>query len=63
MRWRKIKMKRLFILLFVLLTLFTVSSCGEKKILHCDECNAEVKVDAASEMDESWTIYCSNCNK
>lgn len=56
-------MKRVFIVLFVIVTLLTVSSCGAKKILHCDKCNAEVKVAADSEMDESWTIYCGDCNK
>ncbi len=55
-------MKRMFIVLLVIVTLLTVSSCGEKKILHCDKCNTEVKVDVDSEMDESWTIYCSDCN-
>ena len=56
-------MKKIHILLFVLVMLFTVSSCGAEKILHCDKCNTEVKVAADSEMDESWTIYCSDCNK
>ena len=56
-------MKRVFIVLFVIVKLLTVSSCEAKKILHCDKCNAEVKVAADSEMDESWTIYCGDCNK
>ncbi len=56
-------MKKIFIMLFVIIMLFAMSSCEEKKILHCDKCNVEVKVAADSDMDESWTIYCSDCNK
>ena len=55
-------MKKMFIMLFVFVMLLTVSSCGAKKVLHCDKCNAEVKVAADSEMEESWTIYCGECN-
>jgi DNA-directed RNA polymerase subunit RPC12/RpoP len=56
-------MKKAIVMLFLCLTLLAVSSCGAKKILHCDKCNAEVKVAADSEMDESWDIRCSDCNK
>ena len=33
------------------------------KIVHCDNCGEEVKVDLTSKMDDSWTIYCEKCNK
>ena len=37
--------------------------CGKTKILHCDNCNAEVEVSAKSNMDEDWAIYCDACDK
>ncbi len=56
-------MKRLFVLLFVILCTVFLFSCGEKKILHCDKCNTEVKISAKSDMDESWGILCEKCDK
>ncbi|MBP3633431.1 MAG: hypothetical protein J6J43_02530 [Oscillospiraceae bacterium] len=55
-------MKRIAVLLLVLLMLFTMSACGEKRILHCDGCGVECKVDADSNMTEDWLIYCKDCN-
>ncbi len=56
-------MKKLFILLVFVLCIVSLFSCGEKKILHCDKCNAEVKVSAKSDMDEDWGILCEKCDK
>lgn len=33
------------------------------KVVHCDNCGEEVKVEPTSKMDDSWTIYCEKCNK
>ena len=55
-------MKKVLILFLVLALLFCMTSCGKTKILHCDHCNAEIEVDANSNMDESWLVYCEECD-
>ena len=36
--------------------------CNEKKkIVHCDKCNKEISIDADSNMDEDWIIFCDEC--
>ena len=43
-----------------IVTLLAVSlpACG-KVTLHCDGCGKEVRAD--SNMDESWIVFCSDC--
>lgn len=33
------------------------------KVLHCDKCNSEVKVQENSNMEEDWAIFCESCNE
>lgn len=40
-----------------------LTGCGKTKILHCDHCGQEVKVQESSNMEESWIIYCEECNE
>ena len=54
--------KFLYILIFTVL-LLTLASCGKTKILHCDNCNAEISVSENSNMDEEWTVFCDECNE
>lgn len=35
--------------------------CNEKKIVHCDKCNKEISIDADSNLDEDWIIFCDEC--
>ncbi len=56
-------LKKIFAMLLVAVMLLSLTACGEKKILHCDRCNAEVKVDVKSNMEEDWIIYCGPCNE
>jgi len=60
-------MKRVLTLLVVLSLIagmmLMLCACGEKKILHCDNCGAEVEVKASSNMEEDWTIYCGPCDE
>jgi len=46
----------------VAVVMFTVTGC-KTKVLHCDNCNKEVKVAEKSEMEEEWTIFCKECNE
>ena len=55
-------MKKIFLILTLIVILTITTSCGEKKILHCDHCNKEVTVDAKSNTEEDWTIFCKECN-
>ena len=55
--------KKTLVLAMALLLSLSVSGCGEKKTLHCDHCNTEVKVGAKSNMTEEWIIYCEDCNE
>ena len=51
-------------LLFALfLTAAVLVSCGKQKTVHCDRCGKELHVSADSNVDESWTLYCSDCEK
>ena len=43
--------------------LLLAGGCAEPKVLHCDNCNKEVEVDAGSNMEEDWTVYCAECNE
>ena len=55
-------MKKLLIILTAVCIL-SCTSCTEKRILHCDSCNTQIKVKASSDMDEDWYIYCKTCNR
>lgn len=51
-------MKKLIVLLLTVVLVLVLCACG-KVTLHCDGCDKEVRADA--KMDESWIIYCSDC--
>ena len=53
--------KKLMILISVVGILMMLSSCGEKKILHCDKCGKEVSVAESSNMEEEWILFCPEC--
>ena len=57
--------KRILALLAAVLILVTLlAGCArETKTLHCDRCGKAVTVDADSNLDEDWILYCSNCEK
>ncbi len=55
--------KRILAALLVLVMLLGLAACGEKRIVHCDHCGSEVKIDADSNMEEDWIIYCGPCNQ
>lgn len=51
-------------IIMIILCLITVCGCGgEKKVVHCDRCGAEVQVKSESKVEESWTIYCDKCDE
>ena len=56
-------MKKTAAVVLTLCLMTVLSSCGEKKTLHCDNCGKEVTVSADSNMTEDWIVYCSDCEK
>ena len=52
-------------ILFVILALVTcMSACGkETKELTCDGCGKTVAVEADSNMDDSWILFCEECGE
>jgi len=56
-------LKRAAILLALLLLAAALISCGKQKTVHCDRCGKELHISADSNVDESWTLYCSDCEK
>ncbi len=55
-------LKKVLIFVLVCTMLLCLVGCGGgEKTLHCDRCNTEIKVDADSNMDESWIIFCEDC--
>lgn len=56
--------KRIIAILFALMILAVcLCGCGEKRELTCDNCGVKVQVDADSNMEEDWIIYCEECNE
>ena len=51
-------MKKLIALSLIAVLVLGLVACG-KKTLHCDGCGKEVSAD--SNMDESWSIFCADC--
>jgi len=56
-------MKQLLAMLLAAAMLLMLGGCGEQKVLTCDGCGAEVKVDADSNMEDGWIVYCPECEK
>lgn len=56
-------MKKFVLLLLALAMLLTMAACGATKTLHCDGCGTEVTVEASSNMEEDWIIFCGECNE
>ena len=56
-------MKKIFFILLAILFILVLAGCGETKTVHCDNCKKEVAVDAGSNMEEDWIVFCEECNK
>ena len=50
---------KLLIALTAMLLLLT--GCGGSKTITCDGCGKTQKISAGSKMDDSWIIYCQEC--
>ena len=52
-------MKKLIALCLAALMVLSLVGCKKTVTLHCDGCGKEVQADA--KMDESWIVYCKDC--
>lgn len=56
-------MKKFIALMMVIAMVFAFAGCSEKKVLKCDGCGADIQVDADSNMDDNWSLFCKDCNE
>lgn len=56
-------MKRLIATILLAASVLLLAACGKTKTVTCDNCGKTVRIAANSEMDDSWIIFCSDCEK
>lgn len=64
-------MKKIIAVLFaVLMVVFTFAACSSNngaadsgRIVHCDNCGREMSAGDNENIDDSWTLYCFDCEK
>ena len=49
--------------LTIVCLMFLLCACAESRIVHCDRCGAEITLDADSNIDEDWIVFCKTCEK
>ena len=56
--------KRFLSLILLAALLLSLMGCGgEPKIVHCDRCGDEIQLEADSNIDEDWIVFCKTCEK
>ena len=54
-------MKKIICVVMLIAMFLSATGCVKTKTLHCDDCNKEIIVKENSNMDESWNIFCEDC--
>lgn len=49
------------LLLILLAAFLLLTGCGETRTVTCDGCGETLEIEADSNMDDSWIIYCEEC--
>ena len=57
-----VKAKKMRLLALLASLCLLLAGCGGR-IVHCDGCGRELRVSDSSNVDESWTILCRDCEK
>ena len=52
---------RVKLLVLLLVTMLVLTGCGKGAMVSCDHCGKEMKVRAGSNVDDSWIVYCEDC--
>lgn len=55
--------KKTIVITALVCAMLMLGGCEGNKILHCNNCNKELKVRESSNMTEDWTVYCSDCEE
>ena len=55
-------MKRILCFLLAVLMLALLAGCATKTV-HCDACGDEITVEAKSNIEEDWIIFCKTCEE
>lgn len=55
--------KRILSLLILAAMVLALAACGEPKTVHCDRCGAEIVLEADSNIDEEWILFCGDCEE
>ncbi len=55
--------RKTVIALLLLLALLVLAGCGAQKIVHCDRCGREIRLDADSRITEEWIVFCKECEE
>ena len=51
------------LLIALLAILLVLPGCAKTKTVTCDGCGKQQQIDAGSKMDDSWIIYCKECEE
>lgn len=49
------------LLILMLVAMLLLSGCGKTRTVTCDHCGKSVKVKEDSNVDDSWILYCAEC--
>ncbi len=47
----------------LLCLLSLLPGCAKSRIVHCDRCGAEITLNADSNIDEDWIVFCKTCEE
>ena len=55
-------MKKALCFLMTVGMLLMFAGCGKSRIVHCDGCGKEIAIEASSNIEESWIVFCDKCD-
>lgn len=55
--------KRILALLLPAAMFLTLAACGQTRIVHCDHCGNEIQLEAGSNIEEDWIVFCQTCDE